>query len=133
MDYTDVIILSFWALVLFIIFSAGWSCGYLWRRVWFKKAETEAVKSVRDYEAVKTENEGLRGVIDKKNKEIEQLERERKILEACNEDMVPHNCQCGKEKVIDDEIRMEPVAKSFKVDVSEAIEGAQKVTIFDMV
>jgi hypothetical protein len=107
MSLYEMLWLAVWALILFVVGSFGFIFGYLWRKYGEKKTITEAVKAVRDYEAVKTENECLRDVIAKRDKEIESLERERKILEACNVDMVEHKCRCGSaKKVIDDEIKM---------------------------
>jgi hypothetical protein len=132
MNVWNLLWLAVWALILFVVGSFGFIFGYCWRRFSEKKTITEAVKAVRDYEAVKTENDCLREVIAKRDKEIEQLERERKNLEECNEDMIPHNCKCGKKSVIDDEVRMvkheEP---AIEVEAVEVLSQEQANIMFE--
>jgi hypothetical protein len=139
MNLWTMIWLTAWALIFFVVGIFGFLFGYLWRKSGEKKTITEAVKAVRDYEAVKTENDCLREVIAKRDKEIDQLERDRKILEACNVDLAVHNCKCGKKKVIDDEVRMQPVPKTkteeseeapagFTVDLTNVVTGEIRVS-----
>jgi hypothetical protein len=124
--------LAVWALILFVVGSFGFLFGYLWRKYGEKETITEAVKAVRDYEAVKTENDCLREVIAKRDAEIAAQDKQIKILEICNEDMVPHNCQCGKKKVIDDEVKMQKYEEpAIEVEAEEVLSQEQANRLFE--
>jgi hypothetical protein len=132
MSLYEMLWLAVWTLILFVVGSFGFLFGYLWRKFGEKKTITEAVKAVRDYEVVKTENECLRDVIAKRDAEIAAQDKQIKILEACNEDMVPHNCKCGKKPVIDDEVSMVKYEEpEIEVEAEEVLSQEQANRIFE--